>query len=67
MLYPPKTIQRLLQDRNRSKVAQATGLATATVIQLANGKMNNPTADTLQKLTDYFEAQKNVENLDDCQ
>jgi transcriptional regulator with XRE-family HTH domain len=58
MLHTPETIHRLLQDRNCAKVSAATGLSHATVNKLASGLITNPTADTLQKLTDYFEAQQ---------
>lgn len=58
MLLTPETIHRLLQDRNCAKVSEATGLSAATINHIANGRITNPTADTLQKLTDYFEAQR---------
>ena len=59
MLLTPERLRFLLADTNYSKVARATGLSQATVGRMATGEMNNPTADTLQKLTHYFEAKTN--------
>lgn len=58
-LYPPDHLRTLLEDRNITKVAEATGLSYSTINTLVRGTQMNPTADTLQKLTDYFEAQQN--------
>lgn len=60
MLFTPEHIRALLADRNCARVAEATGLGSATISQIASGQNMNPTADTLRKLTDYFEAQNEL-------
>lgn len=56
MLFTPEHLRYLLEDRNLQKIADTTGLGYATIQKLARGTQMNPTADTLQKLTRYFEA-----------
>jgi len=55
MLYTPELLKQLLVDMNCTKVAKASGCSVAAVTQLASGLQDNPTADTLQKLTTYFQ------------
>ena len=55
MLYTPEYLRELLTDMNASKVAKACGLSSAVVIHLASGRADNPTADTLKRLTEYFQ------------
>ncbi len=59
MLMTPSRIYELLQDRNLQRISEATGVAYGTVQALARSSDMNPTASTLAKLTQYFEAQLN--------
>lgn len=59
MLMPPEQIRRLLQDRNLLRISEGSGVSYGTIQRLARGKQMTLNSDTLQKLTDYFEAQQN--------
>ncbi len=54
MLLNPTQLRALLDDRTLQKVSDRTGISYATVQQIATGINQNPTYDTLQKLSDYF-------------
>lgn len=47
-------VRRLLQDRRIDKVSAATGLSRETVAAIRDGRNDNPTLATLQKLMDYL-------------
>ena len=55
MLYTPELLKSLLVDMNYTKVDKSSGCFVTAVTPLANGLQDNPTADTLQKLTVYFQ------------
>lgn len=44
-----------LQDRRIDKVMEFTGLSRTTITDIRDGKQNNPTRETLEKLVAYFE------------
>lgn len=48
-------IQYLLQDRRAALVARVVGLRVATVIDIREGRVTNPSYETVKKLSDYFE------------
>jgi DNA-binding Xre family transcriptional regulator len=50
-------IVHLLQDRNITRIAAATGLSYMTVWRIARGKTGNITFDTLKRLNDYFDGE----------
>ena len=39
----------------KTEVAKGTGLDRSTVTNYENGKRDNPTAETLQRIADYFD------------
>jgi transcriptional regulator with XRE-family HTH domain len=47
-------IRKALEDRNLSKVAEATGLHENTVRNIAKGRGEMPTLATIEKLGDYL-------------
>lgn len=47
-------VRRLLQDRRIDKVSASTGLSRETVAAIRDGRNDNPTLATLQKLMDYL-------------
>lgn len=47
-------IRKALEDRNLSKVAEATGLHENTVRNIAKGRGEAPTLATIEKLGDYL-------------
>lgn len=47
-------MRALLQDRNASAIASITGLSAATIRDIKEGRNNNPTMATAQKLSDYL-------------
>lgn len=47
-------IRKALEDRNLSKVAEATGLHENTVRNIAKGRGEMPTLSTIEKLGDYL-------------
>jgi transcriptional regulator with XRE-family HTH domain len=47
-------VRRLLQDRRIDKVALATGLSRETIAAIRDGRNQNPTLTTLQRLMDYL-------------
>ena len=49
-------IRQGLSDRRPGIVAERTGLHTNTIINIRDGKANNPNLRTLQKLYDYLSA-----------
>lgn len=48
-------IRRRLEHRVNKKVAECTGICEKTVSDIKLGKQKNPCADTIEKLTVYFE------------
>ena len=54
MLLTPTQLRALLDDRTLQKVSDKSGISYATVQQIARGTNTNPTYDTLQALSDYF-------------
>ncbi len=48
-------IRARLQDRNLRAVADNTGVYYQTVVEIANGKNENPTYKNLKALSDYLE------------
>lgn len=56
MLLSPHEIRDLMVDRKIKVVAESAGVSYATLRMITTGEAMNATADTLQKLTDYFEA-----------
>ncbi len=46
-----------LADRMPSKVAEKTGLHPNTIAAIRDGKNENPTLATLEKLADYLKGQ----------
>lgn len=47
-------IKKKLSDRKIRKVAQATGISYQTLYDILSGRNDNPTAKTIQALTDYL-------------
>lgn len=47
-----------LQDRKASLVARVTGLRVATVIDIREGRVANPSYETVRRLSDYFEGDR---------
>lgn len=47
-------VRMALADRRPGFVAEKTGLSVATVTAIRDGKNDNPTIATLQKLADYL-------------
>lgn len=47
-------VQKALQDRKLSVVAEATGIHPNTLSMLRRGEQENPTLKTLKALSDYF-------------
>lgn len=47
-------IRKALEDRNLSKVAEATGLHENTVRNIARGRGETPTLATIEKLGNYL-------------
>lgn len=50
-------IRKALEDRNLTKVAQATGLHENTVRNIAKGNGGTPTVETIEKLSNYLFSQ----------
>lgn len=55
MLTPDK-IRKALADRNLSEVARRIGMHRQQLWLIAAGINRNPTAKTLEKISDYLEA-----------
>jgi len=53
MMYNLEHIQRLMKDRQPSKVCEATGLSRHTYYRVRDG-VGNVTYDTVKVLSDYF-------------
>jgi DNA-binding Xre family transcriptional regulator len=51
-------IKNKLQDRKLYAVSEATGLSYPTLKKLHDGETSNFTLDTIQKVSDYFNANK---------
>ena len=49
-------IKHLLADRRLDIVSKATGIHRNTLSGIRDGRMKNPTYDTLRKLSEYFDA-----------
>lgn len=47
-------IRHELQDRSPGKVAVATELRPATIIDIREGRTQNPSYETIKRLSDYF-------------
>ena len=47
-------IRESLQDRNLTKVSDATGVSKATIYRICSGA-ENPSYDAVKKLSDYIE------------
>lgn len=47
-------VRASLADRRPKFVSDKTGLSVATITAIRDGKNDNPTIATLQKLTDYL-------------
>lgn len=52
-------IRKRLEDRTLTKVAEKAGVPYDTLWAVASGR-NNPSYETLQKLSIYFENPKNI-------
>ena len=48
-------IKAKLEDRQTTKVAEATGLSRQTIYEIRRGIQTNPTHETLKRLSDYLE------------
>lgn len=53
MMYTLEHIQRLLRDRQASKISEATGLSRFTIYRVRDG-VGNVTYDTVKVLSDYL-------------
>ncbi len=53
-----------LQDRRLDKIHEATGISKATIINVRDGKSQNPDYSTMIALSDYFEAQEQPRGAD---
>ena len=53
MMFNLEHIQRLMKDRQPSKVCEATGLSRHTYYRVRDG-VGNVTYDTVKVLSDYF-------------
>lgn len=47
-------IQRLLADRRLDIVSSATSISRTTLAAIRDGRSENPTLRTMQRLSDYF-------------
>lgn len=47
-------VRQALHDRMPSRVSEKTGISPATIIAIKNGRNNNPTIRTLNKLAAYL-------------
>lgn len=47
-------VRDALSDRRLTKVAEETGLKYQTVMEVANGKRENPTYETFMALVNYL-------------
>lgn len=56
MLTLPQIIEKL-QDRSGKAIADKTGIHFVTISRIKNGHIDNPSYDTIAKLSDYFERQ----------
>lgn len=54
MLTVPE-IRRALSDRNLAAVARRIGMSRQQLWLIVNGQNSNPTARTLEKISDYIE------------
>ena len=52
----PKEIEARLQDRNLTKVAEASGVPYQTVWRVKEGNHERVAYDTVKRLSDYLEA-----------
>lgn len=52
-------IRELLLDRRLAMVADSTGIHYATIQAIRNGKVTNPSYETVRLLSDYFEGKNN--------
>ena len=50
-------IVELLQDRRPSIVADACNVRVGTIIDIREGRTQNPSYETIKKLSEYFQAQ----------
>lgn len=48
-------IREALKDRRIGKVAVATELRPATIIDIQKGRTQNPSYETIKRLSDYLE------------
>lgn len=56
--------ERLRRNGVRARVvSKATGIGEVALSRLKRGHVNQPKYETLRKLTDYFEAQDEIEAL----
>lgn len=53
-------IRELLLDRRLAMVADATGIHYATIQAIRNGKVTNPSYETVRLLSEYLEDKKDV-------
>jgi transcriptional regulator with XRE-family HTH domain len=51
-------IREKLKDMNLSAVSRSIGMHRQQLWMLANNENSNPTAKTLERLTEYFEEKK---------
>ncbi len=55
-MLTPDNISKALADRNLSEVARRIGMHRQQLWLIAAGINKNPTAKTLEKISDYLEA-----------
>lgn len=53
-----ESIRLRLQDRRLDAIRNATGLSKFTIINIRDGKQENPSYGTLKALSGYFEDQE---------
>lgn len=52
-------IREKLLDRRLQMLADATGIHYATIQAIRNGRVTNPSYETIKALSDYFEGKAN--------
>ena len=51
-------IRNRLKDRRLDSIHRATGLSKPTIINIRDGKQENPNYETMRLLSNYFESQE---------